>query len=47
VVVLERNHQGLDNRLVKRAPAAVTPGVDIRRRQRAGELLNYYHRDAA
>lgn len=43
----ERNHQGLDNRLVKRAPASVTPGADTRRRQRVGGLLNYYHRDAA
>jgi hypothetical protein len=39
--------QGLDDRLVKRAPAPVTPGSENRRRQRVGGLLNYYHRDAA
>jgi hypothetical protein len=41
---LERNHQGLGNRLL--APQqdnhAVAP---IRRRERLGGLLNFYHRD--
>jgi transposase InsO family protein len=43
----ERNHQGLDNRLVERARAPVNPGAKIRRRERIGGLLSYYHRDAA
>jgi hypothetical protein len=40
---LERNHQGLDNRLI-------TPMADaasrVRRRSRLGGLLNYYERAA-
>ena len=43
----ERNHQGLDNRLVERAPAPVNPVATIHRRDRIGGLLNYYHREAA
>ncbi len=44
---LERNHQGLDNRLIDgRAPAANVDG-EIRRRQRLGGLLDFYHRGAA
>jgi putative transposase len=43
---LERNHQGLGNRLLARQQdnGAVGP---IRRRERLGGLLNFYHRDAA
>jgi putative transposase len=37
----ERNHQGLDNELIDRAPAVENVGR-IRRRQRLGGLLNYY-----
>ena len=43
----ERNHQGLDNRLI------VPEGVDgwqtghVVRRERLGGLLSYYHREAA
>ncbi|HEY6272574.1 MAG TPA: integrase core domain-containing protein [Terriglobales bacterium] len=43
----ERNHQGLENRLISPetlAPAAPGP---IDRRERLGELLNYYYRLAA
>jgi transposase InsO family protein len=43
----ERNHQGLDNELLERAPEAVNPGAEIHRRERIGGLLNYYHREAA
>ena len=32
----ERNHQGLDNRLVERAPAPVSPGAEVHRRERIG-----------
>jgi len=43
----ERNHQGLENRLI--VPASVparSAGVAIRR-QRLGGMLNYYYREAA
>jgi putative transposase len=43
----ERNHQGLDNRLVELAPAPVSPGAEVHRRERIGGLLNYYYRTAA
>jgi putative transposase len=42
---LERNHQGLGNRLAPQQDNhAVGP---IRRRERLGGLLNFYHRNAA
>jgi putative transposase len=41
----ERNHQGLQNALIARAPATCTVGR-IRRRPRLGGLLNYYERAA-
>jgi len=43
----ERNHQGLDNQLLERAPPPANPDVEVHRRQRIGGLLNYYHREAA
>ena len=44
----ERNHQGLDNRIIE-PPAANTNGGKgiVRRRERLGGLLNYYCRIAA
>jgi transposase InsO family protein len=44
---LERNHQGLGNRLI--VPCVTEPGTSgvIRRRQRLGGMLNYYYRQAA
>jgi hypothetical protein len=42
----ERNHQGLENRLVQPA-SAVVPSQPVRQRQRLGGLLNYYYRAAA
>ena len=44
---VERNHQGLDNRLI--CPEAGHRGGDgvVRRRKRLGGMLNYYHRPAA
>ena len=43
----ERNHQGLENRLISgQSPAANTDG-EVRCRQRLGGLLGYYHREAA
>jgi putative transposase len=43
----ERNHQGLENRLIM--PVGVQPGTHgaIRRKQRLGGLLNFYYRQAA
>lgn len=43
----ERNHQGLDNQLLERAPPPANAGAPVHRRQRIGGLLNYYHREAA
>ena len=42
----ERNHQGLDNQLLQRAPPD-NPDADIERRGRVGGLLNFYYREAA
>ena len=42
---LERNHQGLDNRLIAGTPSTDTVGR-VRRRSRLGGLLNYYERAA-
>jgi len=43
---LERNHQGLDNRLIVPMKTIPTNGT-IRRHQRLGGMLNYYYREAA
>ena len=43
----ERNHQGLDNRLLQRAPPPVRSDADVQRRARLGGLLSFYHREAA
>jgi len=42
----ERNHQGLGNVLIDSSTAANAKGR-VRRRQRLGGLLSYYHREAA
>jgi putative transposase len=42
----ERNHQGLDNRLIAREDVDGKTGPVIRR-ERLGGLLSYYHRAAA
>src|SRR5262245_42868020 len=44
--LLERNHQGLRNRLIVPHTGSVKTGA-VQRRQRLGGLLNYYHREAA
>ena len=41
----ERNHQGLANQLLR--PAPITQFRPVRRRQRLGGMLSYYHRAAA
>ena len=43
----ERNHQGLDNRLIEPAKEVGQRAGDIRCRERLGGLLRYYHREAA
>ena len=42
----ERNHQGLGNRLIAPETCLSAHGRPIRRRQRLGWMLNYYHRAA-
>jgi putative transposase len=42
----ERNHQGLGNRLIAPETCLSAHGGSIRRRQRLGGMLNYYHRAA-
>jgi len=44
---LERNHQGLGNRLIIGPTATVRTVGRVRCKQRLGGLLNYYHRSAA
>lgn len=43
----ERNHQGLDNRLIRLALGSAANDGVVHRRPRLGGLLNYYHRAAA
>ena len=43
----ERNHQGLDNRLLQQAPLPRCAATHVQRRDRLGGLLNFYHREAA
>jgi len=43
----ERNHQGLENRLITPMETTIDTAATIERRQRLGRLLNYYHRTAA
>ncbi len=43
----ERNHQGLDNQLLSRAPPLGNASAEVQRRERIGGLLNYYYREAA
>jgi len=43
----ERNHEGLDNVMLKGAPMPVNENGRVQRRERLGGLLNFYHRNAA
>jgi putative transposase len=43
----ERNHQGLDNRLITPDKTIGVQAGTVRRRQRLGGMLKYYYRDAA
>ena len=44
---LERNHQGLGNRLLTAPSSPSNATAPIVRRERLGGILNYYHRSAA
>ena len=43
----ERNHQGLENCLLRPLCAVDEPLARVKRRQRLGGMLSYYHREAA
>ena len=43
----ERNHQRLDNRLIRAQPELTTNDDVVHRRPRLGGMLNYYYRAAA
>ena len=43
----ERNHQGLDNRLIIPDQLVADSAAAIQRRSRLGGMLNYYYRQAA
>ena len=43
----ERNHQGLGNRLLIPSGGVYEPCVPVKRRERLGGMLSYYHREAA
>src|SRR2546426_2036589 len=42
----ERNHQGLDNALIRAVPSSVQGVGVVRRKQRLGGMLNFYCREA-
>ena len=44
---LERNHQGLDNRLIEKPEGEVDMNSAVVRNERLGGILNYYERRAA
>jgi putative transposase len=43
----ERNHQGLQNRLIRGMSAVAAKDASIHRRARLGGMLSFYHRAAA
>ena len=43
----ERNHQGLENRLIEPHPDHLTNAGPVQRHERLGGKLNYYYRSAA
>jgi hypothetical protein len=44
---VERNHQGLDNRLAEERQGVVDMNAAVVRHERLGRVLNYYGRRAA
>ena len=43
----ERNHQGLDGKIINATKSISSLEGRLHRRERLGGLLNYYYRDAA
>jgi putative transposase len=43
----ERNHQGLEKRLLKPFGMVGEPHASVKRRERLGGMLSYYYREAA
>ena len=43
----ERNHQGLENKMIQAEQGHLGATGEIQQRQRLGGLLNYYYRKAA
>ena len=43
----ERNHQGIENRLISPAPHVGSISGPIKTRRRLGGILSYYYREAA
>lgn len=44
---IERNHQGLENRLIKPSADVIPIDRPVKKRERLGGMLNYYYREAA
>ncbi len=44
---MERNHQGLGNRLIKPSADVISLDRPVGKLERLGGLLNYYYREAA
>jgi hypothetical protein len=44
---IERNHQGLENRLIVPLEMIGTGPAVVKKRERVGGLLTYYYREAA
>ncbi len=44
---VERNHQGLDNRLIEKPHGVINMNSAVERHERMGGILNYYERRAA
>lgn len=44
---IERNHQGLENRLIEKSHGAIKMNSAVERHERLGGILNYYERRAA
>jgi hypothetical protein len=43
----ERNHQGLENKIIRPEFAPFPSASTLKRRKRLGGLLSYYYREAA
>jgi transposase InsO family protein len=43
----ERNHQGVENKLLKPLATVSSINEPVQRRERLGGILNYYYREAA